>query len=366
MAVTLVCACGKRLRAPGAVPGRVGRCPACGGELRVPDQIPDETPPAAPTPVPAEDDLGGGFGLSMAGPPPTPRPVMPSRAPAGRSRRRKADDIAEDRGLVRPPREPESSAAQSLAYPLWGLYGLTMLVALPPVLWFTTVFSVGLIPTYVLGAGGVTALGAMTMAVPMSFLLLMTLGYFGRFLERVLVDAAAGQLHHPRLPEWSFAGFFHSIFWLLSCLVVGFAVPGFLAVAYWMHCGDLDWADRAILTMILTPGAVYAQVALAAVVLHQDIRAANPVTVLGAIFRVGGEGFAVCLLTAVPTALTAFAVPFLFTLPGLVAAFAVYGFWLVVLYEAMVIARILGNFCRRNRRALGWFPDRDPRDIDAS
>ena len=32
----LVCACGKRVRAPGARPGRVGRCPACGRSLKAP------------------------------------------------------------------------------------------------------------------------------------------------------------------------------------------------------------------------------------------------------------------------------------------------------------------------------------------
>src|SRR5260370_1033715 len=36
----LVCACGKRVRAPGARPGRVGRCPACGRSLEVPTDAP--------------------------------------------------------------------------------------------------------------------------------------------------------------------------------------------------------------------------------------------------------------------------------------------------------------------------------------
>ena len=35
-ATVLVCRCGKRISAPGATPGRVGRCPACGAMLRVP------------------------------------------------------------------------------------------------------------------------------------------------------------------------------------------------------------------------------------------------------------------------------------------------------------------------------------------
>ena len=49
MSVTiLVCACGKRVRAPGARPGRVGRCPACGRSLKAP----------AATGVPAQPETG--------------------------------------------------------------------------------------------------------------------------------------------------------------------------------------------------------------------------------------------------------------------------------------------------------------------
>ena len=33
----LLCSCGRRIKAPGATPGRVGRCPSCGALLRVPE-----------------------------------------------------------------------------------------------------------------------------------------------------------------------------------------------------------------------------------------------------------------------------------------------------------------------------------------
>ena len=42
----LVCGCGMRLKAAGAYPGRLGKCPACGAPLRVPDLAP---PPPAQT-----------------------------------------------------------------------------------------------------------------------------------------------------------------------------------------------------------------------------------------------------------------------------------------------------------------------------
>ena len=34
--IILTCRCGQRVKAPGARPGRTGRCPACGGVLEVP------------------------------------------------------------------------------------------------------------------------------------------------------------------------------------------------------------------------------------------------------------------------------------------------------------------------------------------
>src|SRR4030088_328686 len=59
----LVCACGKRLRAPGAKPGRVGRCPSCGGTMRVPEVL------AATLPLPKQRQ-GEGFEVE---PPPPPQ-----------------------------------------------------------------------------------------------------------------------------------------------------------------------------------------------------------------------------------------------------------------------------------------------------
>ncbi len=54
MAVTvLVCHCGKRISAPGATPGRVGKCPACGAVLQIPSG-PAPAPDAALRPADAQ------------------------------------------------------------------------------------------------------------------------------------------------------------------------------------------------------------------------------------------------------------------------------------------------------------------------
>ena len=54
MGVTiLVCACGQRVRAPGATPGRIGRCPGCGGPL----EVPTEHAPPGPDSIPADQNF---------------------------------------------------------------------------------------------------------------------------------------------------------------------------------------------------------------------------------------------------------------------------------------------------------------------
>ena len=68
---TLVCNCGMRLKAPGAVPGRVGKCPRCGSFLKVPDastivEPPTVVDPTLPTPDihPAEGTKAEGRGIA--------------------------------------------------------------------------------------------------------------------------------------------------------------------------------------------------------------------------------------------------------------------------------------------------------------
>ena len=66
---------------------------------------------------------------------------------------------------------------------------------------------------------------------------------------------------------------------------------------YWIRCGDIDLFDTIILSELLAVGAVYALMALLAAILHEDLLAANPFTVLGAIRPVGWSYAQPCLLT---------------------------------------------------------------------
>ena len=99
--------------------------------------------------------------------------------------------------------------------------------------------------------------------------------------------------------------------------------------------------------------------ALLAAILHEDLLAANPFTVIGAIRRVGWSYAQPCLLSGfafLPVA-TLLVASFKVGNPA-ASAFLFWLFWVLTLYEAMVVFRILGLFYHRHARVLGWFRGR--------
>lgn len=111
---------------------------------------------------------------------------------------------------------------------------------------------------------------------------------------------------------------------------------------------------------LLTVGLDYALMALLASTLHEDALAANPVTVLGAIRRLGPGQLRPTLVGGVGIGLIAVSAYAIGRVgdPVLVRAL-VYPVWLLALYVAMVILRILGLHYARHARALGWFRNRE-------
>src|SRR5262249_10924859 len=139
----------------------------------------------------------------------------------------------------------------------------------------------------------------------------------------------------------------------------GFLLGGLPAMVYWKYCGDLDLFDRIVLLELLAVGSVYSQMALAAALLHDDLWAAHPVTVFRAIWRIGWAYAAPCLVAglALLLAIGAFWAVATAPSPGL-AALGLWAFWLFVLYEAMVVLRVLGLCYHRHSARLGWFHER--------
>jgi hypothetical protein len=330
----LVCGCGKRLRAPGAVPGRVGRCPSCGGTLRVP-----EPPEPAPSPVAA--------------------PVKTRKKKKKRPGQGQGSETAIWDGLIKPPARPERLLRESLLYPLWGATGVASLVILPPLLWLTSAPVVGGIEAVRTAQGTPLGLIGLFMLTAGSAGLFAVLGYTLLFLGKVLASSALGEVHNPRWPDWEISAIWFGLSRWLWAGLVGAVVGGVPAVFYWVNCGDIDLFDAMILSELLAAGAVYALMALLASVLHDDLLAANPLTVVGAIVRVGW-GYAIpCLVCGAVVVATGTLLLASFAASNdVVSAFLFWLFWLSALYGAMVVLRVLGLFYWRNAKVLGWFRGR--------
>jgi hypothetical protein len=106
-------------------------------------------------------------------------------------------------------------------------------------------------------------------------------------------------------------------------------------------------------------GAGYAEMALAAALLHDSLIAANPYTVLRAIFRVGWDYVQPCLVAALALMLAGGGFwMVLFRVSSFrVAALCLWAFWVFGLYAAMVTLRMLGLTYHDHAQDLLWFRD---------
>ena len=231
----LVCGCGMRIKAPGAKPGRVGRCPACGGRLEIP-----ETPVIPDEPAPAIDfaDAEDGFGL--------PREIVADASAPSAVDDAEAEAIAPERGPSGKPHadgrrllpvqsKPESGWLVSFVYPLRGAESLAMVAAVGFIAW---IFGV-LVPEYCIQAmadaaidGRLACMGMLFVLIavlPVVFLGPIVLSYWLQYLGRVLVSSAMGECAPPRTPDRNFDGFLNGLspwfIWLVLGLGLGL-LPG--------------------------------------------------------------------------------------------------------------------------------------------
>jgi hypothetical protein len=272
-------------------------------------------------------------------------------APAGSSQPRD--------GLILPPERPETRLGDSLLYPFWGGTGLGLLVFFPPALWLTSLPMIGA-GTALLSENLTesTRFGVMFL-FPVVPCFALVLGFSLLFLGRVLVSSALGEVRHPRWPGWDLEEMLRGVGRWFWAVVVGVVVGGLPSLVYWLYCGDIDPLDVIVFAELLALGAVYAQMALLASILHDDPLAANPITVVRAIVRVGWSYARPCLVSGFALVLGVGAFLGLFKIrhPTL-AALALWAFWVLFLYLAMVALRVLGLCYHRHARALGWFRDR--------
>jgi hypothetical protein len=368
MSVTiLVCGCGMKIRAAGATPGRVGRCPRCGGELRVPDFLPSE----GATRTRDADDARpvAGYGLN-----PQERVVRQKKG------RRQPSDITPPRvgfvekksalpmagGILPALEKTEASSFASILYPLRSADSLTVLVSLTVILWLFTI----LVPEYCIALMGdadymgkpeLGMLIALISILPVAFLLPFAMIYWLQYLGRVVVSSGMGETIPPRTPDRNFDGFFNGLSPWIIWLFLGVAVGMLPAAVYRLmsvtnNVGGLVGAIG--LTFICLP---YILMALLMTFLHDDAFAARPLAVVTALFQLGGSFLLVSVFVGfiVAAAAGAFVLAFLLRNGHFVMyLLACVGCWTIAIWISIVVMRVLGNQYNRHRQVLRWNRER--------
>jgi len=372
----LTCTCGKRVKAPGAKPGRVGRCPACGSLLEIPAESVVRSPGSIAangislsigSPGGADGEnvslAAGGYFVEPAQSSPTKRtgkskrPLTssaPSRTQAGAG-----SGAAEPGGVNRTPMadgflpplsHPETRVLVSILYPLRSAEAMAMVVIPAIAFWVFTI----LVPEYCLGLWadanmmGTPSMGMLVIlisALPAAFLLPLIAVYMLQYLGRVLVSSTMGDTVPPRTPDRNFEGFFRGLGPWFIWLVLGVGV-GFLPLALFAFFENRSISTEPLLMLVLgISGLFYAQVALLMTFLHDRPLAASPPRVIWAILRHGGS-FLPTLLN-VSAILGSGAAAFLLILPLRAGHYWLYlvlalGCWGLAIWAALVSMRILG------------------------
>jgi len=354
----LVCQCGARINAPGARPGRRGRCPQCGATLIVPDALPTLEPIAPPR---ASLDVKSAAGYSvLADEAEKSLAFTPKRRRSVRTERRDEEPeellFLEKGGLIARPSKVETHVRQSLLYPLWDAPGFLFLIFMTPVLATFGLLSLGLAKRYIVGQDLGSAATVLPPILPGLLFFLLALGYVFLFLNDVVRSSAYGDIHHPRSPSWSLsasAGAVARWVWALVCAVL-------VCSPLWWRLGRepnslRDWLIDGALAV---PVLLYAQMAIVAVILFDDPIAANPWTVFRALYRAGFDSIRVTIATATAIGLICLGGVGLLRLPMTLAVVATYGYGFASLYLALFVTRVLGLYFRRNAKRIGWFPER--------
>ncbi len=185
----------------------------------------------------------------------------------------------------------------------------------------------------------------------------LTIGYILIFFGRVLVASALGEDDHPRWPKWDRMEIMDELGRWIWAGLMGLAVGGFPAMAYWVRCGDVDVLDAFFFGDLAVVGVAYAQMALMAALLHETLLAANPITVLRSIGRIGWDYLAPSLLTASGLVVNFLAWrAVLLHSPSIgLGVLGLWACWVLTLYQAMALFRVLGILYAKHEAALGWF-----------
>jgi hypothetical protein len=248
---------------------------------------------------------------------------------------------------------------ECLRYPLADAPGIGLLFLFPPILWALSLPIFDIIAVLQPITKGNWKLGLLVVPVmiPVGFSFAMVFGYAIVFLGHVLVASSLGENDHPSWPEWHPADIAEGIFRWIWATIVGLLIGAVPLVLYWVNCGEIDVFDCLIFSGLIMLASGFGQMALAAALLHENIIAANPITVVVAIFRIGWAYLWPCLLAGIALAFTVLGVfLLLYKMPQMwMEAVALWTYWVLVFYLGMVSIRMMGLTYHAHAPDLAWF-----------
>jgi len=194
-------------------------------------------------------------------------------------------------------------------------------------------------------------------SLPLVISFTLTVGYILLFLGRVLASSATGEEDHPRFPVWDRLEILEELARWIWAAMVGLAIGGLPAVFYWRTRGAVGWFDLTVISVLVVIGLGYAQMAMMIALLHDSIAAANPVVVVRSIARIGKGYVQPCLVTCLTLVgiLTTWTMVLLHS-PSLgLGLVGLWGCWVLTLYAALMVVRVLGTLYYKNETRLAWF-----------
>jgi hypothetical protein len=247
---------------------------------------------------------------------------------------------------------------ECLLYPLSDGPGLGLLFLFPPILWTLSLPIFDIIAVIEpLKKDWALGLMVVPVMVPVIFSFSMVFGYALVFLGHVLVSSALGENDHPRWPEWHPADIAEGIFRWFWAALFGAVLGAAPIVVHWYRSGEVALPDWIIFGALAIMGAGYAQMALAASLLHENLIAANPVTVLAGIGRLGWSYLRPAIMASISLGFAVLGVcGLLYRMPKMwMEAVALWAYWVFVLYLAMVTLRMMGLTYYAHALELLWF-----------
>ncbi len=339
----LSCPCGLRMKAKGATPGRVGRCPRCGQTLTVPEAAKGEA---------KVEPMARGYDLPNSFRPAVTRPVE-KRADGKKSKRRGVEPAR----LPEVSREVEPWWRPDVLFPLRGAEGLMIVAMMGLAFWFAATLIPELCLQFVADGGFLMGLlVSLVVALPALLLGFFAVSYALQYLGRVLVSGAMGEVVPPRPPDRNFDGLSSGLAPWLIWLACGASLGLGPLAAYLLSRSWNEPSNAFVVLLLAVVGLPYALMSLMMTFLH-DSGFPRPFGVVGALIRFNVKFLTMCAveLGLALMVLGAFAGVLMLRdqhywvyMPLMLPC------WMLALWVAIVGMRMVGIFYHHHASILRW------------